>query len=121
MSKKGKEKQEKRQKKEKEFKKKQRKLAEKIVKELGIKGFDIDFIEFIPSLTEKKEGKNKLQYPNQRQISCSKMIKAKKQRLIVVVHFSENIEFYKRKLDKIMKTDYKVNGNFLIYSKKPFN
>ena len=116
MSKKEKEKQ--RHEKEIKILKEQRKLAEKIAKKLWIKDFEIKYI----SSPVKKKTKKELIYLGQSQVYGEVKVEVKKKRrLLVIICFSENMEKYKKKLNKIMKTNYEVIGNILIYSKKPFN
>lgn len=111
-----------------EFMEAQRKIARRAARAVKLKGFKITYIEFLPSLEkhwdyEEKREIEVLKYPQQRQITNSELRSTKgKQRIRVVIRLKGNIkEKYLKKLDKVMKRVYRVEGNTIIYNVKPFH
>ncbi len=111
-----------------EFMEEQRKVARKVARAVKLKGFEITYIEFLPSLKkhwdyEEEREIEVLEYPQQKQLVTSELRPAKrKQRIRVVIHMKGNIkEKYLKKLNEVMKRGYRVEGNSIIYSVNPFH
>lgn len=110
-----------------EFMEVQRKVARRAARAVKLKGFEITYIEFLPSLEkywddEAEKEIEVLKHPQQRQLTNSALRRATgKQRIRVVIRLKGNIkEKYLKKLDEVMKRGYRVEGNSIIYNVKPF-
>lgn len=110
-----------------EFMEEQRKVAKRAARAVKLKGFEITYIEFLPSLEknwdyEEERMVEALKHPQQRQLPNSELRATKwKQRIRVVIRLKGNIkEKYLKKLDEVMKRGYRVEGNSIIYNVKPF-
>ncbi|MCI9287327.1 MAG: hypothetical protein HFJ57_05095 [Clostridia bacterium] len=111
-----------------EFMEAQRKVARRAARAVKLKGFEITYIEFLPSLEkhwdyEEEREVEVLKHPQQRQLANSELRSTTgKQRIRVVIRLKGKIkEKYLKKLDEVMKRGYRVEENTIIYSVKPFH
>lgn len=111
-----------------EFMEAQRKVARRAARAVKLKGFEITYIEFLPSLEKQWDDEQErkievLKQPQQRLLTNSELRRAEiKQRIKVVIRLKGNVkEKYRKKLDEVMKRGYRLEGNCIIYGVKPFH
>lgn len=108
------------------FKNRQKRLAKKISDKIGLELESVSYIEYLPGAQKDFEtGKIIVEKPSQTQICIpgSSIKPAKyKQRINIIITFKGCLmEFDKKAIDSILKTQYFVFDNKIKYSVNPRN
>lgn len=102
------------------FTDKQRKLAKKIARKLGIKKFNIIYVEYIPGVRIEPETGQRFISDSSQQLIPHSIWRHGKRQIKVIIEMKGAIKPEdKKQLDKIMKRYYRVNNGRIIYFVKP--